>query len=594
MFDYEAFADEMCKQSKELIPVDFSDKEKEYISTTIYNFVKLAGESLNNDKENDFSDEQKVFITQVIAEWTFHKSVDLIRAKIPDTYWNAVMQKIAFTIFEVIKQAILKEIPKEQVLEVIEHHVQKVYKECIEELPIDNKQKKIASKCSNIDECIKSMNIDKLKDIVKKILYILMLFTIGFTSSVISHAIFRIVKRYTHNPIISVVTGLSIIIIACALYYFIKQKLYIKKQIQQLEDVRQQMQDLVNPDRMFDRLGVDIICLQVGQGLLCIADPDQDGQLLAKIAAMRQRLTDKYGYIIPNIRIIDSNELQEYEYSISIRNNVVDTGFVYPKKYMIIANKWEATGKAVPKDIIIAEDPTYKVKAYWVDRDIAIENKDMHAVASDDVIIQHLQEVLIKSVDDVLSETYIRKYVDKVKEDNAVSTDNLLTKLSYGDIRQVYVNLIKEKVSVRDITLLLSRLDNYSRYHKEPDILSERIRKDFSRQISLAHCNDDKKIYAIDFSQELTTKLLECVELQKDLGKTKLLLDKQSEHDLVENVAMKLMEVHKKLNTQPVLLCDDKLRLGLYRLLVRHIPTVVVLGNNEIEQDIKLEIVDTL
>ena len=140
----------------------------------------------------------------------------------------------------------------------------------------------------------------------------------------------------------------------------------------------------------------------------------------------------------------------------------------------------------------------------------------------------------------------------------------------------------------------MSRLDNYSRFHKEPDILSERVRKDFSRQISLAHCNDDKKIYAIDFSQELTTKLLECVELQKDLGKTKLLLDKQSEHDLVENVAMKLMEVHKKVNTQPVLLCDDKLRLGLYRLLVRHIPTVVVLGNNEIEQDIKLEIVDTL
>ena len=522
------------------------------------------------------------------------------------------MQKIAFTIYEIIKQALLKDMPKEQILETVEYHVQKVYKECIEELynknVINNVIKDLALVQSNIDKMSYSVkneteqcadtNTFEQETKTDSSVYltggIAGLILLLLTLFIINH--FHIsLPRYFDNRFFAI--GLTVSILMIVIGYFTwkaETNHKVKMQLEQLEHVRAKMRDLVNPDRMFDRLGVDIICLQVGQGLLCITDPDQDGLLLAKLAALRQRLTDTLGYIIPNVRIIDSNELQEYEYSIFIRNNVVDTGFVYPKKYMIIANKWEATGKAVPKDIIIAEDPTYKVKAYWVDTDIAIENKDMHAVAPDDVIIQHLQEVLIKSVDDVLSETYIRKYVDKVKEDNAVSTDNLLTKLSYGDIRQVYVNLIREKVSVRDITLLMSRLDNYSRFHKEPDILSERVRKDFSRQISLAHCNDDKKIYAIDFSQELTTKLLECVELQKDLGKTKLLLDKQSEHDLVENVAMKLMEVHKKVNTQPVLLCDDKLRLGLYRLLVRHIPTVVVLGNNEIEQDIKLEIVDTL
>ena len=158
MFDYKAFADEMSKQSKELIPADFSEKEKKYISTTICDFVKLAGESLNNDKENNFSDEQKVFITQVIAEWTFHKSVDLIKADIPNTYWDAVMQKIAFTIFEIIKQALLKDMPKEQVLETVEYHVQKVYKECMEELynknVINNVIKDLALVQSNIDKML--------------------------------------------------------------------------------------------------------------------------------------------------------------------------------------------------------------------------------------------------------------------------------------------------------------------------------------------------------------------------------------------------------------------------------------------------------
>ena len=420
------------------------------------------------------------------------------------------------------------------------------------------------------------------------------LITLLLTLFIISH--FNIsLPRFFDNRFFAI--GLSVSIFMIIMGYFTwKAEINhrVKMQLEQLEDVRQKMQDLVNPDKMYERLGVDVVSLLVGQGLLCITDPDQDGQLLAKIAAMRQRLTDKYGYIIPNIRIQDSIKLKENEYTIAIRQNIVDTGFVYPNRYMIIADNWKIKDKAILDDAIKADDPVYKVNAYWVNKDIVKDAKDITAVTPDDVIIQHLEEILIQQVDKVLTEKDVAKYIALVNSDNSVYAENLLEKLSYSDIRRVFVNLIKEKVSIKDICLVLSRLEDYSRYHKEPDILSERIRKDFSRQISLTHCNTYKKIYAIDFSQELTTKLLECVELQKDLGKTKLLLDKQSENDFVENVAMKLMEVHKKVNTQPVLLCDDKLRLGLYRLLVRHIPTVVVLGNNEIEQDIKLEIVDTL
>jgi flagellar biosynthesis component FlhA len=581
MFNHEDFARSMQEQSYELIPSEFSKVEKEYISTTIYNYTKIAGESLNNDNENNYSDEQKFFIAQIIAEWSFHKTVDIIRAKIPNKYRDAIMQKVAFTIFEISKQACAENISNDQILEVVEQHVVKVYKECVQKLLIEDKQKDIAYAQSNIDKMtieMKKNNKFNWKDFLVKGAYIIFLFLIGLAI-------------HCHCWYLYVAIGIIIIIY---IGYYVRQKLYIRNQLKELENVRQQMQDLVNPDRMFDNLGVDVISLQVGQGLLCIADPDQDGQLLAKTAALRHRLTDDLGYIIPNVRIIDSNELQEYEYSISIRNNVVDSGFIYPNKYMIIADQWETMGKAVPENVIVAQDPTYKVKVYWVNSDIARKERGVLVVDSQDVIITHLQEVLIKHVDGVLSEVETKKYIDSVISNCNGSDEKLLSNLSYGDIRRVFVNLIREKISIKDIVLVLSRLEDYSRFHKESDILSERLRKDFSRQISLAHCNDDKKIYAIDLSKELTAKLLEFIELQKGFGKTKLVLDKQFEHGFVENVATKLMEKHKKINVQPVLLCDEGLRLGLYRLLVRHIPTIVVLADSEIEPDIKLEIVDTV
>lgn len=103
---------------------------------------------------------------------------------------------------------------------------------------------------------------------------------------------------------------------------------------------------------MYERLGVDVLSLQVGSNLLVIADPDQEGQLLAKIAALRQRVTDELGYILPNIRIMDSSALDANEYMISIRGNTVATGYVYPGKLMVIADQWDAMKKEVPQDAI--------------------------------------------------------------------------------------------------------------------------------------------------------------------------------------------------------------------------------------------------
>ena len=327
---------------------------------------------------------------------------------------------------------------------------------------------------------------------------------------------------------------------------------------------------------------------------MCIADIDKEGKLLPKIAAMRQRLTDSLGYVIPNIRIMDSSKLEKEEYTIVVRRNVVDTGFVYPNKYMVIADNWKLTNKPVPQNAIIAKDPIYKTEAYWLDEEDIKDLPDISATSADDVIIQHLEEVLVQQVDLILSEKEVKKYIQLADSADMISISDLLTRLNYEDIRQVFVNLIREKYSIGDIILILSRLTNYSRYNKEPDILSEQIRKDLPRQISLTNCNTEKIIYAINLSPDLTTKLLKKVEYQKGFNKTKLLIYEKQEQDIVEQIATKLMQAHKKINCQPVILCDDKLRLALYRLLVRHIPTIIVLAESEIEADIKLEIIDKL
>ncbi len=367
----------------------------------------------------------------------------------------------------------------------------------------------------------------------------------------------------------------------------------VQAQLGQLESVRQNMQDLVNPNRMYERLGVDVLSLQVGSGLLIIADPDQEGQLLPKIAALRQRVTDELGFIIPNIRIMDSSALEANEYMISIRGNTVATGSVYPGKNMVIADQWDALGKDVPKDAIVGIDPTYQTQAYWLNPDDFDPRDGLTQVDSVDVIVTHLQESVRKYVDEVMTKTDVLKLMELVKsQDPTLVNDLVPTIISTSDLRKIFVNLIREKVSIKDIMFIFERLCDYARFSKEPDILSERLRAALGRQICLSNSTQDKILYALTLSSDWEKTLDDSCQ-RTELG-TMFLLNPLQVQELIESSAQTLMRAHQNIGRQPVILCSPRIRLPLYQLLERHIPTIVVISYSELITDIRVEAVDTI
>ena len=382
-------------------------------------------------------------------------------------------------------------------------------------------------------------------------------------------------------------TLFSIILVFAGISVLVNQD--VQQQLGQLDAVRKNMQDLVNPNKMYERLGVDVLSLQVGSGLLIIADPDQDGQLLAKIAALRQRVTDELGYIIPNIRIMDSSAIKDNEYLIAIRGNTVATGVVYPSKFMVIADQWEAMGKKVPDNVIVSVDPTYQSQAYWLDPQYIDRNSKVVAVDAVDVIVTHLQDCVRKYVDEVMTKTDVLKLMELVKsQDPTLVNDLVPTIISTSDLRKIFVNLIREKVSIKDIIFIFERLCDYARFSK----LSERLRAALGRQICLQNCNKDKVLYALTLSSEWEKTLDDSCQ-RTELG-TMFLLNPMQVQELIETTANTLMKAHQAVGVQPVILCSPRIRLPLYQMLERHIPTIVVISYSELITDIRVEAIDTI
>lgn len=156
-FNFKEFAASLAKQAQAVLPDDLSDEDKKYVVNIVNNFCYLAGEAIDKDKTLNFNADQASIITQFIGEWSFHKSIDLVRSRIGKQFRDSILQKIAFTVFEISKQAILKNLPQDQMIGVVEHHVKKVYDESLDDL-----RKKGALSPEQFDNAINHSNIDEM------------------------------------------------------------------------------------------------------------------------------------------------------------------------------------------------------------------------------------------------------------------------------------------------------------------------------------------------------------------------------------------------------------------------------------------------
>jgi flagellar biosynthesis protein FlhA len=367
----------------------------------------------------------------------------------------------------------------------------------------------------------------------------------------------------------------------------------VQQQLGELDQVQQNMAQLIDPNRMYERMGVDSLSLQVGVQLLQIADPEQDGQLLGKIAGLRTRLTDELGFILPNIRIMDSNALEPQEYLISIRGNPVASGRVYPGKFMILASMFGAYGVEVPDDGIKDVDPTYNTEAVWLPPEAIPAELQGAAVEATDAVIAHLQEIVIKYVEEVMSKMDVLKLMELMKQsDPSIIQELVPNMLTPNDLRKIFVNLVREKVSIKDIQFIFERLSDYARFSREPDVLSERLRASLGRQICLSHADKAKSMVAVTLSNQWEQVLDESCQ-RTELG-TMFLLNPMQVQQLVEAVSDAMRMVQQHYGRVPIVLCSPRIRLPLYQLLDRHLPMVTVLSYSELIPDVKVQAVDSI
>lgn len=339
------------------------------------------------------------------------------------------------------------------------------------------------------------------------------------------------------------------------------------------------------PESTVDLLGIDAVEVELGYGIIPLADAKQGGDLLDRITAVRRHAALDMGFLVPAIRVRDNMQLRPNDYCIKLRGIEVSRGQVYPGQVLAM----NPGGATVPLKGIETVEPAFGLPATWISesRKDDAEMSGYTVVDPLTVLITHLTEFIRGHAHEILTRQDTQTLIDSVKRDSPAVVEELIPQLlGVGDVQKVLQNLLAERVPIRDLTTILEALADAARLTRDTDLLTEHVRQALARQITMQQRCEDGVLRAFTLDPRLEQTLADGLR-QTDVG-VQLVLE-PSVVQQVLNATRSEVERLANEGRQPVALCSPRVRSHYRRLAARMVPTLAVLSYNELASGCQLE-----
>lgn len=337
-------------------------------------------------------------------------------------------------------------------------------------------------------------------------------------------------------------------------------------------------------ESVMELLNVETIEMEIGYRLVPLLDVEQGGDLLERIAQIRRQTALDLGIVLPSIRVRDNLQLPPNNYQIKLKGVAIESGEVYPDRNLAMNSGGSDNDLSI--NGISAIEPAFGLPAIWVeDKDKEIAETYGYTVVSPSAVIStHLTEVIKKNSAEIVSRADIQQLIENLKKEVSEEyVTDLMKDLTVAEVQQIIYNLLKERVSVRDLKTILEVLSLQSRVSKNADYLTEQVRQALARSICKQNLADTGELLAVTLAPEVENTIAQGVSPDG----TSLTLDPDFTRKLLDGLNMELERAISTSGNQPVLLCSSPIRLPFRRLIERTYPQIAVMSYNEISNNVK-------
>jgi flagellar biosynthesis protein FlhA len=357
-----------------------------------------------------------------------------------------------------------------------------------------------------------------------------------------------------------------------------------KQQIEQVE-LEGNKEDISSPEKVINLLQLDTLELEIGYGLIPLADQKQGGDILDRIVMIRRQFAIELGIIIPTIRIRDNLQLTPNQYVLKFRGNRIATGEIYLDHFLAMN---QGADKESIEGIQVVE-PAFGLPAIWVSIEAKQKAELLGYIIVDppSVIATHLTEVLKRYAYQLLRREETKELIENLKETYPNLVDEIVPNLqSVGEIQKVLQNLLREQISIRDLATIFETLADFAVYTKEPRVLTEYVRQSLTRQITEQYA-ENGVIHVLTAGATLEKGISDYIQ-QTEAGVHFLSMDPQMSRKITEILQEQIERVIKA-GGQPIFLTSPSIRMYLKQFVDKIMPTIPVLAYTELEPDIEIQ-----
>ena len=332
-------------------------------------------------------------------------------------------------------------------------------------------------------------------------------------------------------------------------------------------------------------LSLDLLGLDVGYSLIPLVDAERGGEILERIRGLRRQLALEMGFVVAAIHIRDDLQLKPSEYVIKLKGIDVAKGEIMLGHYLAIT----AGDEHIKINGIETKEPAFGLPAVWIDEKEkeSIQAKGFVVVDPATVISTHLTEIIKTHAHELLD----RQNVQSLLENFAINHPKLVQELvpdiiPLGTLQKVLQNLLRERISIRDLLTILETLADYVPITKDIDVLVGHVRQALARAITKQYEDEDGNITVIMVSPDIEDSIVKSVQHTEYASYVTV------DPDIIQNIVssfQKFAKIFTDRGREPIVLCSPNTRIYLRKILEKFFPNITVLSYNEVTHDTNIK-----
>lgn len=337
---------------------------------------------------------------------------------------------------------------------------------------------------------------------------------------------------------------------------------------------------------------LDALSLELGYGLIPLVDKEKGAELLERVQGVRRQSALELGLVIPKVHIIDNMMLDPSEYCFKIKG--VDTGRGKIRMGYFLCINSGAVTEEIPGEKTV--DPAFGLPAIWIaenKRDEA-ERSGYTVVDPPSIIATHLTEIINRHSADLLGMQDTQAIINTLRKEFPAVVDEVMRQelgMSVVKIQKILHGLLRERVSIRNMSAILESIAEYAPLSKNVWFLTEKARQSLGAQICRQYADENRRIKVLTVLPELEQKIIDS-KYETPSGII-CAMPPPIQSAWIKAVTKAVIAVRSK-GWLPVILCSEQARFLVKNSTERELPDLAVLSVQEIARDIIPEAVGVI